>query len=451
MSEIIGLPLDIIIEVVYCLDLLDSIHLLSTCSAFRALVFSRNFWIKALYRVKYVCKQPLPCSADVDISTLPLATLREMAERAYKLDKRWSRESISPLSIRTIAVGKDILKICTIPGTDLILITTWANNRLSCLDTCSGEFVASLDFKDATSITIGPCPFELPGQCLIAFACRHPRDNSVELASLRLDFRNRAHITMNKEYSKVWNSPNSNLWYIAINDHMLAGILESPTGTDATLVYYWFHENILHSIPLGTHPPQSCVLHRGSLYMARHDFTGPAEILRFRSESSPPRLVMLETVEADTSREDSAWKPAVFLGDCNTRVPAYGVLNVTTRSAVEEDTERDYVHFWPFDDDAHAHLALGPPVPYRHSCMIHSMSVGSAGTSVVIWDVQDAAHLVRYHAHPTPHTTVHRLDLSGANLDTRRVPILKLDDRLGVLYVRDRDETCEVLSVLSYA
>jgi hypothetical protein len=191
-----ALPLELVLEVVHNLDLSDSIHLLSvrpsllsssslerltldshltgqTCSAFRKLESMRDFWIKALYRITYIHNQPLPCSARVDISQLPLATLRGMAQQAHQLNKRWSSQTIIPLSVRTLSVDSGVEQICAIAGTSLILILS--DQRLSCIDTDSGECLASLFHSTARGPHIEGCPFALQDQCIIAFACTYPR------------------------------------------------------------------------------------------------------------------------------------------------------------------------------------------------------------------------------------------------------------------------------------
>ncbi|KAJ7486816.1 hypothetical protein FB451DRAFT_1391699 [Mycena latifolia] len=185
-----GMPLDVILDVANELDLPDSVHLVSTCSTYRSLVSSRNFWIKALYRIRYVRRQPLPCSSAVDISTLPLAILQEMAQHAHKLDKKWSQESISPVSVRTLAARTEFRQIRAIPGTDLILTTNWTH-ELSCLDTRSGECLASIDFPHARSSFL------------------HLYEDTVELAGLRLDFRDRERVNLHKEFSKSWSDSNN--------------------------------------------------------------------------------------------------------------------------------------------------------------------------------------------------------------------------------------------------
>ncbi|KAJ7486856.1 hypothetical protein FB451DRAFT_1554041 [Mycena latifolia] len=456
-----GMPLDVILDVANELDLPDSVHLVSTCSTYRSLVSSRNFWIKALYRIKYVRRQILPCSSAVDISTLPLATLQEMAQHAHKLDKKWSQETISPVSVRTLAVGTDLRHIYAIPGTDFILTTNW-RHELSCLDSHSGECLASIDFPHArSSFLVGRCPFELPGQCLIAFACKHRSEDTVELSAMRLDFRNREHVTLHKEFSKLWDSSHNFFWGVTISDHGIAGVLGGYT--DVTLVYYSFKDDRLDSLPLNSHVTSSaraCILHQGSLYVTHQDSAGLAEIQRFetRDPSSAATgdalgFAGMETVMVAIVREGSGSEPSVSLGGSNMRFPTYGVLNVTTRSSTEEglDAESHYVHFWPVDTSTSSlEEGVAPIVPYRHPYLIDGICVGSAGTSAVIWDTHDTATLVRYIAHPTPHTTAHRLDLSALGLDFRRVPTFELDDRLGVIYVLGREAIDEDLYILSY-
>ncbi|KAJ7479473.1 hypothetical protein FB451DRAFT_1239061 [Mycena latifolia] len=353
------LPLDIILEVAWELNLADSVHLLTTCSTFRSLLSSRNFWIQALYRIKDVHKQPLPCSAAVDISTLSLATLQVMAQRAHRLDRTWSQELIRPVSVRTLPVGRDIIGIHAIYGTDLILTVT-SGRRVSCFDTHSGECLASIDFPGNTWIrdrdfTVGPCPVELPGQCLLAFGSTDSINGSVELCALRLDFRNREHVTLDKEFSKRWNSPRSFFRNVTIDEHVIGGVLDDLVG--ASLVYCRFQEDILHTKYLcsshGSGKP-SCVLHRGSLFVTRLDFDGRAEILRFGSgdscpspASGAPGIADMDGASAYIPRGRPELESDLSLSDCHTRIPTYGVLNVTVRGAAVQNVLRECVHFGP--------------------------------------------------------------------------------------------------------
>ncbi|KAJ7479468.1 hypothetical protein FB451DRAFT_1239055, partial [Mycena latifolia] len=398
------IPLDIMLEIANELDLVDSVHLLSTCSTFRSLLFSRNFWIKALHRIKNVRQQALPCT-----------------------DPRWSRDSISPVSVRTIIAGTDILRICVIPGSDFILTAT-SEERVSCLDTRSGETLASIDFPNAEAgLILGSSPFELLGQSWIPVGCAY-RSGTIELSALRLDFRNRKDVTIHKHASKTWHSPDKVLHDVTIDGDMVAG-------------------DILHSIPLGSHRKSTapfCILYQGFLYMTRHHFDGLAEIIRFGSEgsSSSPAPDSPNFYRMDVERGTLLWEypRAASLGPCHMRVPTYSVLNVTSRGTADGDVGPEFVHFWTVDSNPSSFEV------YRHPCEINEIFVGSAGTSVVLWDAEDSATLLRFMAHPTPHTTAHRLDLSGTN---QRFPIFELDDRMGVLYMRGC-VTSEVLYILSY-
>ncbi|KAJ7479475.1 hypothetical protein FB451DRAFT_1239062 [Mycena latifolia] len=450
------IPLDIMLEIANELDLMDSVHLLSTCSTFRSLLSSRNFWIKALHKIKYDSKQPLPCGDSIDISSLPLETLREMAERVHKLDKRWSRESISPVSVRRFAAGRNILSIRVIPGTDLILTVT-SERRVCCFDAHFGEMLDSIDFPEAepASLTLGPCPLELPGQSMIPVACMYPSNGTVELSALRLDFRNREDVTIRKDFSKIWRSPDKFLDNITIDGHMVAGVLQGDyrSSWDASLVYFRFDEDILHSIPLGSHQEStapSCILHQEYIYLTRHYFDGLAEIIRFGSEgslSSPaPASPGFSRMEIDLAQLPQEYSGSVSLGPCHMRVPIYGILNVATRGATDDNLNTEFVHFWPVDTTPSSFEV------YQHPCEVPKIFVGSAGTSAVIWDIERKATLLRYFAHPTPHITAHRLYLSAPDLDldTDDVPTFELDDRRGVLYVRAPDPTDEGLSIFSY-
>jgi hypothetical protein len=268
---------------------------------------------------------------------------------------------------------------------------------------------------------------------------------------------------MKKEFTKIWHRPNSAPCAMAVNEHMITATVVNLDSMEATLVYCGFEDGILHSIPLGSYLESTwpaCILHEGSLYVTRQDFTTErAEVVRFATHIPSARqphvrfgVSRCETVNAFVPRDSAESATALSLGYCNLRLPTYGVLDVTTRSMVEDqgDTESHYVHFWPVDT-SRGTLELGPLVYHRHSGNIHSLHVGSAGTRAVVWN-QDhfEAALVRYVVEPGPHTTVHLLDLSAVDFDTRRIPIFELDDRRGVLYVRDRDEACEVLSIVSY-
>ncbi|KAJ7479472.1 hypothetical protein FB451DRAFT_1365300, partial [Mycena latifolia] len=423
--KIASLPLDIIFEAATDLDLPDALHLLTTHSGQsdrRALLFERSwpsgdFWIKALNRIKNVRKQPLPCGPGVDISTLPLATLRGMTEHANKLDRNWPKECLRPVSVRTINGGKGLARIWPISGTNLILATSWERKgagRLRCLDIHSGQSLTSMEF---------------PGGQQLNHTCD---EGTVELSALRLDFRDTERVTLKKEFSKIWHNP-TGLFQphnITIDEHMIAGVLEDYTSKTKQLVYYRFQEDILHSIPLDSYQEPaaaapSCMLHQGSLYVARHDHAGCAEIRRFSTQDSSPSsdqaasgISMIEAVRADVPREGSD----LDLGWCNMRTPTYGVMNVASRTSGEVGGEHfEYVHFWPVDN-GRPNLEIGTPVSHRHPGKIWTLSVGSAGTSIIVRDSKYTTTLVRYISDPTLHTTAHQVDVSAVPLTPYRIP-----------------------------
>lgn len=124
---------------------------------------SRCFWIMALHRMESIHRRPLPCSSGLDISSLPLATLREMAIHAYKLRKNLSSESPHPTSVHSFDIDDEPMNFVPIQGTQLMM--TISHNRLALWETISGECIGA--FEHEVEHARGVSPLFLPGVCLV--------------------------------------------------------------------------------------------------------------------------------------------------------------------------------------------------------------------------------------------------------------------------------------------
>ncbi|KAJ7289318.1 hypothetical protein C8J57DRAFT_1213670 [Mycena rebaudengoi] len=171
----IQIPLDVVLEISARMDLQHSLRLLVTCKEYQSLSSSKTFWFRTLKRITDVHRRPLPCPGAIDLSTMALDKLREMAIRAYTLMQNWSAENPTPVSACTVQTSFGIGglgrgRLYLIPGTHLMVVVS--GNDIFCWDVIAGTSLGSITFASPYPITIGSNPFELPGQCF--FGVGHP-------------------------------------------------------------------------------------------------------------------------------------------------------------------------------------------------------------------------------------------------------------------------------------
>jgi hypothetical protein len=129
------------------------------------MLLSRYFWIVSLHRLERVHRRPPSCSPGLDILTLPLATLKELAIHAYKLRMNGSSESPSPVSVQTIKMEDSVKDLIPIQGTRLVI--TISSSRLACWDTVTGECMSTFHHAAEPREIDGISPFLRPGLCSI--------------------------------------------------------------------------------------------------------------------------------------------------------------------------------------------------------------------------------------------------------------------------------------------
>ncbi|KAJ7289322.1 hypothetical protein C8J57DRAFT_429919 [Mycena rebaudengoi] len=161
----IQIPLDVVLEISARMDLQHSLRLLASCKEYQSLSSSKTFWFRTLKRITDVHRRPLPCPDAIDLSTMALDKLREMAIRAYTLMQNWSAENPTSVSACTVQTSfGNHGRLYLIPGTHLMVVVS--GNDIFCWDVIAGTSLGSITFSSPYPITIGSNPFELPGQCL---------------------------------------------------------------------------------------------------------------------------------------------------------------------------------------------------------------------------------------------------------------------------------------------
>ncbi|KAJ6537304.1 hypothetical protein DFH09DRAFT_91487 [Mycena vulgaris] len=229
----IAIPLDVLLEITRDLDFPDSFHLAATCTTCIPLLLSRSFWIIALNRLEQNHRRPLPCSPGLDISFLPLETLRKMAIHAYKLWRNWSSQSPNPISIHSFTIDDSLFHCLPIPGTRFIIVIS--RQRFACCETISGECIASMDHDSEPQWTPGLTPHVLPGIWSVGLLYASSNGDGLEFTTIRCDHRDPLAVKFSKTFSKVW-TPTTTLTQtplvsdIALVDGMLAAItITMPT------------------------------------------------------------------------------------------------------------------------------------------------------------------------------------------------------------------------------
>ncbi|KAJ7267975.1 hypothetical protein C8J57DRAFT_1326302 [Mycena rebaudengoi] len=453
------IPLDIILDITHLLDVQDALHLLATCSAFQTLSSSRDFWLKALERVYFVHKRPIPCALGTDIVNLPLRTLRQMARHAYALIRNWARSNPAVVSVREINLnmGPSVHshELYAIHGTNMVI--TKDRERFSCWDTISGMCLGEVLFPDVPT-QMGRTTFDQPGRRSFALAFRKSR-TQFEFAVICVDYQNPAQTTVSIIYSNIWNSPDVRslaISSITLDPKMIGMTLLNPSNHTASLLYCKFADDVVGRVSFNMPTNKfsfGCILHQGEFYVAaQHPQTGAVEISQINVDTAPPKV---QTVTREVPRLSSGGFLDLDLDRSHMCSPRYGVLNVTTSASysLTSSAHIHAVHFWPAVEAGHeTQLEFGQLGSYEHPRRIYATYVGSSGRYALITELQDDVTkigLVTYHTHPIPHTTFHQLDTS--TVDIEPLSIMALDDILGVLYVcTHSSDNSTSLSVISY-
>ncbi|KAJ7491380.1 hypothetical protein B0H11DRAFT_2399873 [Mycena galericulata] len=319
------LPLDILLEITENLDLPDSLHLISTCTEFKPILRLPHFWIMSLKRIQQIHRRPLPCSPGTDISALPLDSLRELAIHAYKLRKAWASEGPVPVSFHYFKIQDEPIAVLPIQGTRMIV--TISVDHLACWDTASGESLAALEPRWEPAMD--PERFSFVDEM------------SLRLAILAIDHRNPSALHVSEVFSRTWATPrHSTVCCIVANETTIASIIIN--NQDTFLLFSQLGDGIFHRVPLGlvgeSTDPQCAIIEDGFL-ITRQCFEASVDIIHVRAAAS--------TIDTGTFPIRKVTRKPFLYGErtftielCNTRVPLYGVLNVTAcYSALEEPSD----------------------------------------------------------------------------------------------------------------
>ncbi|KAJ7907635.1 hypothetical protein B0H13DRAFT_2662275 [Mycena leptocephala] len=441
----IDIPLDVLMEISRDLDLQDSLHLIGTCTTFTSILLSRYFWIATLNRLEKVHRRPPPCSPGLDILTLPLATLKKLAIHAYKLKANWSSQSPRHVSVQTIEMEDYVKDIIPIQGTSLII--TVSPSRLACWDTISGECIGA--FHHATKPhgidALSPIefyPLLRPGSCSIGIIYASSSPNTFELAIICVDHRKSSAVEISKTFSKIWTPPDTEHYSVSVvvvDTNAIAAIMVKNSEDTAFLLFCCLEDGIIRTVPLGSNENATlprCIIFQDDFYVTRQYFEPKADIIHIQTSVNEPYFSTHKTVITVPS-SDAGPTSVTSLGFCNLRVPEYGVLNVTLKTAYRSDEDDDLInslHFWPAEYHGST-LTVDSLCFYEHSCDIVAVAIGSSATSGIAVDEDRALGLVQYLPHPTPHVTFTRLDIPDLKIPDIGKWTMAFDDRLGVLYI----------------
>ncbi|KAJ6566911.1 hypothetical protein B0H19DRAFT_1374290 [Mycena capillaripes] len=424
----VDIPLDLLMEISRELDLPDSLHLIATCTTLTSILHSRYFWIAALDRMEKFHRKPPLCSPGLDILTLPLPTLKELAIHAYKLKKNWSSEAPSPVSVQTIEIDDSPSRLVAIQGTRLII--TVSSSRLACWDTSFAECVGTFThMAEALGMEAGNSlelyPLLRPESCSIGMVYSSPSTNALELAIICFEHRNSSAVKVLKVFSKIWTPPEPEQYSVSeviVNESTIAAILVKHCRRDRP----------------------RCIILEDDFYVTRQYFEPSiAEIIHVQTSAIQIQTQTLDlpihktTIPVPSSTTSPITSSS--LGFCNLRLPTYGVLNITLKAAYADDDGSELflnsLHFWPAEHDG-LRLAAGSLCFYEHPCHIESVAVGSSATCGIIVDEQKALGLVQYLPHQMPEIQFMPLDVPDLGVPHHwEEGHMELDDRLGVFYL----------------
>ncbi|KAJ7457188.1 hypothetical protein B0H11DRAFT_2199725 [Mycena galericulata] len=400
-------PPDILLEITSHLDLQESLQLVATCSACKALTLFPSFWITALNRMEQFHRRPLPCSPGTEITSLSLAKLQELATYAYRLMKNWASKVPRPSSIRKISIEYDTLRgeFHPIQGSRLYL--TLLPDRLECWDMTSGNMIGAIGSPEGYTRSSAISTFSAPGKCNIGkgYLTERASDTILELVVSQINHRYPYAVTFSKVASRNWIIPDTSpsMWNVDLTDKMIA-VLLSVNNKDMLLLYdfaspdqFIRRATLSRSIDSLRYVPRAIVIHGDNIYTTRN-FEKSVEILHVRSplmasevqintvKRTLPFLVdEIEETDRDTLNGVGRLPPR----------PTYGIFHVTQRWP-------NYLHFWPAEDVG-SHFEFGPLRLYEHPGRIDSFAISSSRTLVVIRDRHNAFGIVQYIFQPTPH------------------------------------------------
>ncbi|KAJ7437991.1 hypothetical protein B0H11DRAFT_595851 [Mycena galericulata] len=429
------LPLDILLEITEELDLQDSLHLVSTCTAFKPIFISSYFWIASLRRFEQMHRRPLPCSPGTDILSLPLTTLRQLAVHAYKLKKNWELEAPVPVSVHSFAISDEPIDFLPIHGTRMIV--TISADRLACLDTVSGDCIGSLDHTG--NWVHGDVPFLRPGVFSIGMAYPSVDRMRFRLAIVSIDYQDPSAVNVSEVFTQTWTAAalDFEVCCIVTNETAFATILANRR--EMFLLFCRVADGIIHRVPLEVIRHSStpeCAISEDGILITRQFLDFSVEVVHVRPTTNPVNFEIHKVTRKVPVSMDGLLT-FQFGRSCNPRTPNYGVLNVTSRAAVLEVDENQTFYslqFWPAEYEGSS-LTVDPLCVFELPSNIFRLAVGSSATYALVLDWRFNLTLIQYAPQPMPHAESRSIQ---ANMSGMGVYNLALDDRLGILYLVKR-------------
>lgn len=288
-----------------------------------------------------------------------------------------------------------------------------------------------------------------------------------------MDYSNPSAVKLSKMFSRTWevavgSMSSLSTTNVAVNEGTISVLVRSRDITrdindeTVSLLFTRLTDHVVHCVLLadfafGGSYPASIAVGEDLVITTQHWGGSTFEILHLGAPGTilPSALhpVHLGTKELTFSATQGANCHPDSLSSCEARHPKYGVLNVTNRTWRSEEEVLHTLHFLPAEHDG-SNLIVGSHCFYQHPCEIDHMVVGSSGTCAVILDETTALGLAQYVPLPTPHVEFRPLGIPDFEPELHMPSSVKmgLDDRLGVLYMTDRDVDggCR-LTVIAYA
>ncbi|GLB41507.1 hypothetical protein LshimejAT787_1001070 [Lyophyllum shimeji] len=450
-------PVDVLLEILACLNLSDTLSFLSVCSAFRDLRDNRILWITVLQRTQLT--RPLACPVGTNLAHLDLHALQHIAYRTYRLEKNWNcdRPPIAGL-VKTLTFENRVSAVKTIPGTSLIVIIKrlgggQRNLNIICHDIETGKSAQIL-----VCLIHRIARFDGYGRHLIAmlqYKAYGRDDQKYSLAVLEITYSQGETPCINMIYQRPLPAQQGYCAELFITaDHVG---FSSEHGTQITVINMTtdcsfkipvntpdnirpFRSRSVKSSDLIRFPPllslssEERAIHVYSEDPLNYDHWNDGDILRIHLEriAQVPRSKRANTsLNPLTPYDDHLfWSPI-----------GLHILTCATFQYASPKHVVIEVQYWPRANPG-SPLLVGQPVNLQLTGTTRGRTWSPSGAYAVIrrevtddsGQYQRVFMLLHFVADPDPAIHSRDLDLPGI-IDTRRVSWLAIEERCGVIYL----------------
>ncbi|GLB41476.1 hypothetical protein LshimejAT787_1000760 [Lyophyllum shimeji] len=443
-------PVDLLLEILACLNLSDTLSFLSVCSTFRGLRDDRILWITVLQRTQLT--RPLACPVGTNLAHLDLHALQHIAYRTHRLEKNWHCDRPRIGLVKTLTFENRVRAVKTIPGTSLIVIMERLGGGRRNLNIICHDIETGKSAQVLVPLIRRVARFDGYGRHLIAmlqYKAYNGDDQDCSLAVLEITYSQGKTPCINVIYERPLPAQQ---WYYAelfiTADHV--GVL-SERGTQITVINMTtncsfnipvtkpdnirpFWPRSLKSSDLIRFPP---LLSLSSEELALHVYSEDplnydGDILHLERIAEVPRSKRANTsLNPLTPYDDHLfWSPiGLHMLTCATFQYA------SPKHAVIE------VQYWPRAYPGSPRL-VEQPVNLQLTGTTRGRTWSSSGAYAVIRRevTDDSGHyqrvftLLHFVADPDP--AIHSRDLDLPDIvETRRVSWLAIEERCGVIYL----------------